>query len=1246
MRVKLVQNGMENPLTKHKEKQEYFYKELMSGKKESITNEVLLNSIINSASNGILVVDPKGEILFINHLFIEMWKIPYELFDLKQNQRLLKVALSQLKSPEVFFKKIRNLNKSKDSDFDLLYFKDGRIFETNFVPLITENEIEGYIWNFNDITDKRQNKERLIHMNAVLNSIRNINKLRSITSDKCKLIHGACKNITSSFGYSKAKITLFENDQLVHKAQSGFGDEYNLFIRDQHEGKRFNCYKKVLNNNEVVIINSPENECGNCPLVISCKNSSSFVIALQYQNRFYGVFTIRIPSKYSNDKESQELFKEMADDISFTLKKIELEENHTKSIKALKLREARLDSIFKSSPVGMGLLSNEVIMHINDLFCEITGYHKKDIKGKNIRMLFATNKEYEKLGTVDFKKNYGKGKSIIEIKWKRKDEQIIDILFRASPVDQDDPSKGISFTATDITEKKKNEKDFKRLNFAIENSKNEIYIFDATTLKFIYVNKGVPDNLGYTLEELRNLTPTDIKPEYSITRFKKMIKPLINGSKSVIQFETVHKRKNRSLYHVEVNLSFIKTDDRPYFLAIILDISEKKKAEKKLKDFEIKFRVAFETSPDALIINRLHDGMYTEINEGFTRLTGFTAEDVIGKTNNDINIWFNNYDHDVMVKNLIKNNSVSNLEARFKKRTGEIVYGLMSANIIEYDGIKYILSITKDITALKKAEVALKENEEKYRALVENQGEGIMIGDIKENIIFVNPAAEKVFDLDKESLIGMNIKEFVDENQYKMVQNQTKKRMKGEKSSYEIKLNTGNNKIKTILITATPLYENEKVKYTLGIFRDITAWKEAQLALKMKNKQLQATKEELSATNDEFILLNKILKERNRELTIAKQKAEESDRLKSVFLANISHEIRTPLNGILGFSQLLTKTTCTSDVMREYADLISNCGDDLLQIINNIMDMSKIETSQLKLNYSNCNIMDILNDVYNHNKRHIKDPENLLFKINEVSVPDDKKVYCDGAKVNQILSILINNAIKFTAKGFIKIGCKEKDDNKLLFYVSDSGIGIKKESCNLIFERFRQSDESDVRKYGGAGLGLAIAKGLVEIMNGEIWFESELGNGTTFYFTIPYQPDRHQEKLNIKMDINKIDLIDWSKIKILIVEDDPYSIEYLTEVLSETKVHIEIAKNGNDALKKAKENSDLDLILMDIQLPGISGDEVTTLIREFNQNIPIIAQTAHAMVNDKKNYIKAGCTDYISKPILIDELFSVLCKYI
>lgn len=416
--------------------------------------------------------------------------------------------------------------------------------------------------------------------------------------------------------------------------------------------------------------------------------------------------------------------------------------------------------------------------------------------------------------------------------------------------------------------------------------------------------------------------------------------------------------------------------------------------------------------------------------------------------------------------------------------------------------------------------------------------------------------------------------------------------------------------------------------------------------LTVAREKIQQFYKEIESQNSKLKTINEALEFKNRMLLKANERALESDRLKSVFLANISHEIRTPLNGILGFSQLLTKSISDTYIKKEYSDLIASCGDDLLQIVNNVLDISKIETRQLRLNYSECKVSDILKDAFNNNVNNIADNEKIIFEIDQIEIKDHNNNWCDGKKIYQVLNLLIKNSIKFTETGFIRIGCREKNEKELLFYVSDSGIGIKEEYFDLIFERFRQSDESDIRKYGGAGLGLAIAKGIVSIMNGKIWVESKLGVGTTFYFTIPYQINKNNDNLIKEMDIDKIDLINWGNKKILIVEDDIYSIEYLTELLSETKAKIETAKNGNDALRIIKENKDFSLILMDIQIPGISGDKVASLIREFNQEIPIIAQTAHAMIKDKENYIKAGCTDYISKPINISELFSIISKYI
>ncbi len=402
---------------------------------------------------------------------------------------------------------------------------------------------------------------------------------------------------------------------------------------------------------------------------------------------------------------------------------------------------------------------------------------------------------------------------------------------------------------------------------------------------------------------------------------------------------------------------------------------------------------------------------------------------------------------------------------------------------------------------------------------------------------------------------------------------------------------------------------------------------------------------EIEKQNSKLKTANKNLEYKNKKLKKANEKALESDRLKSVFLANISHEIRTPLNGILGFSQLLTKSNSSTETKEEYAELIAKCGDDLLHIVNNVLDISRIETNQLTLNCNLCNINEILDDLYEKNRDYIDHRDDVLLICEKTNDAKLNKIWCDGKKVFTIFNILVKNSIKFTNKGYIKFGYKGLKDNNLHFFVEDTGLGIKKENYRIIFERFRQVDESNTRRYGGAGLGLAIAKGFIELMKGQIWVESEHNKGTVFHFTIPYQTKSSNENLTEEMDINKISQIDWSKKEILIVEDDIYSLEYLTELLSDTNIKIKTAQNGTEALDIVKESEKLDLILMDIQLPGISGDKVTQKIREFNKDIPVIAQTAHAMVNDKENYIKAGCTDYLSKPINISELFSVLHKY-
>lgn len=421
--------------------------------------------------------------------------------------------------------------------------------------------------------------------------------------------------------------------------------------------------------------------------------------------------------------------------------------------------------------------------------------------------------------------------------------------------------------------------------------------------------------------------------------------------------------------------------------------------------------------------------------------------------------------------------------------------------------------------------------------------------------------------------------------------------------------------------------------------------------LEKVHERLNVYSSKIEKQNKELQKLNSELKLKNEQLLANSDIKDESERLKANFLANISHEIRTPLNGILGFAQLIKSAKYSYEKIHEYIDIISYSSNLLMGTIDNILDISKLQSGEMDLHITKVNIKEMFGNVSEYNKLSLDKRENIALKLKLSELSKGFELFTDEKKLKQIINVLIHNAYKFTNQGYIELGVYEKDE-QVIFYVKDTGVGIERDMFNIIFKNFRQIDESSTREYGGIGLGLSIAKGLVNLLGGEIWLDStvraneNINGGTTFYFSIPYKTDQDNEKTKRIMDLDKIEKIDWSSKKILIVEDDDFSIEYLTEALEYTNVELVYAKTGNDAVDKVKNIPDLDVILMDIQLPGLSGDKATRAIREFNIEIPIIAQTAHAMVNDKENYLQAGCTDYISKPIAVKDLFSILCKYI
>jgi len=415
--------------------------------------------------------------------------------------------------------------------------------------------------------------------------------------------------------------------------------------------------------------------------------------------------------------------------------------------------------------------------------------------------------------------------------------------------------------------------------------------------------------------------------------------------------------------------------------------------------------------------------------------------------------------------------------------------------------------------------------------------------------------------------------------------------------------------------------------------------KSEQEILAVSSRKLQLAYQNLDEFNKE---LDRKIELRTAELKDAKEKAEESEKLKTAFLANMSHEIRTPLNSVLGFSEFLRSDNLPKQKKEIYLDMINAGGERLLTIISDIVDISKIEAGQFSLNYDICNLNKLIEDL--KNQFSIANSNNEIEIISEKALENTSSyISTDATRLAQVISNLIENALKFTDFGKITIGYKIKN-NQIEFFVSDTGIGIPKKYHQIIFERFRQTDLQNSNLPTGTGLGLAIAKGIIDLFGGNIRVESEEEKGSKFYFTIPYLPALSNEKFNPKND-NELILIASGKT-ILIVEDELSNYIYLRDLLNMYHFKVLHSKNGKDAVELIQRGVLIDLILMDIRMPVMNGFQATKEIRKTNKTVPVIAQTAYAMSEDKRKAIEAGCNDYIAKPITTRVFTQIVQKHL
>jgi PAS domain S-box-containing protein len=492
----------------------------------------------------------------------------------------------------------------------------------------------------------------------------------------------------------------------------------------------------------------------------------------------------------------------------------------------------------------------------------------------------------------------------------------------------------------------------------------------------------------------------------------------------------------------------------------------------------------------------------------------------------------------------------------------------------------------------------LAENElRKISRAVEQSPNSVIITDIDGTIEYINDSGLKLTGYNLEELIKQNPRIFssglTTKEEYETLWGII---TSGGDWKGEFRNKKKNGEIYWEAVTISPILDNSgKITHFVGIKEDITERKKLTL-----------------------------------DLIKAKEKAEESDRLKTSFLHNISHEIRTPLNSIIGFSGFLTDPELPSEKRKYFSDIIIQSSNQLLSIISDIVSIATIEAGQAVISENIINLNSVLIFLQDHFAGKAK-MKNITLNKQFFLEGNECTVITEEGKLVQILSNLIGNAIKFTKEGSVTFGCIRKD-KELEFFVEDTGIGIATDMHDLIFERFRQVESTTTRQFGGSGLGLSISKAYVELLGGKIWLRSELKKGSCFYFTIPYKRSEIDSVVGVSTD-NDTRIDSGVLTTILVAEDEDSNFILLAEYLSDLNVKIIRAINGFDAVEICKSNNSIDLVLMDIKMPIMDGYEATRQIREFNKDIPVIAQTAYYSDIDKKRAMECGCTDFISKPI-------------
>ena len=747
--------------------------------------------------------------------------------------------------------------------------------------------------------------------------------------------------------------------------------------------------------------------------------------------------------------------------------------------KELTKTSSYLENILASSPNSIILTDKDgKFNYANPTFLDWTGHSLESLIGKTISEISPplTSAEATKVIAARIERRVITGEPItgIEVELFGKEGKVIPVTYSAIGIkDKDGNVIGEECFITDITERKRVEDALRdseeRYRILADRNPHGIQVIDPTGI-ITYVNPAYQEMLGYTKEELLGKHISDLlEPASKRPELREYLLLLAKEQPESTTYYQQNRRKDGEVIEQAVSWNYNRDSEGKVigFISIITNITERKQAEEALRESEEHFRIAFKISPDSITISDF-EGTIVDINDGFTQLTGYTGEEVIGKRTVDLNLWHRASEREKFVGRLQKDGQVRNLETTFRLKDGSLRTGLVSASLMSIADKPLVLSITRDITERKQAEEALRESEEKFRKVFENAHDQIVLMDNYGTILAMNSRVLNILGYTQDKLIGRNVLNlgiYLPED----IQALSKLFLKAvdsgevfEETELEVIHKDGH---PVFVEVRTSLIRKEgEIEGVIAMVQDITDRKRA-----------------------------------DEEATRA-HALEELDRLRGALIASVSHELRTPLTSIKGLASTLIQPDVEWDqeTQKEFLITIDQSADRLTRIVSDLLEMSQLEAGMMKMQPCWTSINDVIKDIFSELETTTKNHQ-LAIDIS----PDLPLLWVDDTRIGEVLSNLISNAAAYSDEGTTIILSAIQVNDEIIVRIADQGIGIPAEQSERVFDLFFRLESGTARRKGGTGLGLSICKGIVEAHSGRIWMQSEVGQGAEFSFSLP-----------------------------------------------------------------------------------------------------------------------------------------------